>query len=187
MGSFTSKPQKADHISGKRKRSVDDHPDCPPAKKTRPAHIPDEQHIMSFTQNAALQAECISRYPRVTKTDPKDKTRVVESRCNDPGAGISEQLQKLRADAKLTCNKIHEAIKWFDKNVDVDNEGQFVDADHGFWLEIALSSVKADLFLMANQTKDIIEKNCSNIAELVASGELNRSTVADRISVQRQG
>ncbi|KAM0240412.1 hypothetical protein ACHAPO_002309 [Fusarium lateritium] len=133
MGAFTSKPQKPDQVGGKRKRSVDDHTDCPPAKRTRPAHIPDDQHII---------------------------------------ADIPEQLQKLRSDAKLTGGKLHEIIKCFDKHVDVDNEGRIADADHGFWLKIALSSVKADLFLMADQIDDVVEQFCSTVAELMTSGEL---------------
>ncbi|KAH6966224.1 hypothetical protein EDB82DRAFT_529927 [Fusarium venenatum] len=172
MGSFTSKPQKPDQVGGKRKRSVDDHTDCPPAKRTRPAHIPDDQHIMSPTQNAALQAEWIIRYLRVTKTDSQDKTGMAESRCNNPSADISEQLQKLGADAKLTGDKLHEIIKCFEKHVDVDNEGRIAGADHGFWFKIALGSVKADIFLMADQIDDIVEQNCSTVAELVTGGEL---------------
>ncbi|KAM0505571.1 hypothetical protein ACHAP8_001799 [Fusarium lateritium] len=100
------------------------------------------------------------------------KTGMTECRCNNPSADIPEQLQKLRSDAKLTGGKLHEIIKCFDKHVDVDNEGRIADADHGFWLKIALSSVKADLFLMADQIDDVVEQFCSTVAELMTSGEL---------------
>ncbi|GKU19640.1 unnamed protein product [Fusarium langsethiae] len=86
MGSFASKPQKPDHVSGEPKRSVDNQTDCPPTKRTCPAiakrkrsvddetdcpptkrpclaRLKYERQILTSTQDAALQDELIRRHP----------------------------------------------------------------------------------------------------------------------------